>query len=138
MRKEVSKAALEGLVELKGKRRREEIHERLRQLDAAAGPSQRLNDGSMVVFEPVPHWADRALRPGEWRETVGTLPSWADAPWYDGTVAGADRFYSRNKRMRTLYSNAGLAQRRTVGGSLNWVWVGSDLRFEHRDASGVT
>ena len=138
MRKAASKAALEGLVELKGKRRREEVYARLRQLDAAAGPSQRLNDGNMVVYEPVPHWADRDLRPGEWRESDVTLPRWTEAPWYDGTVAGADRFYSRNKRMRTLYSNAGLTQRRSVDGNLNWVWVGSALRFEHRDESGVT
>ena len=138
VRKAASKAALEGLSELKGKRRREEVNARLRQLDAAAGPSERLHDGNMVVYEPVPHWAERDLRPGEWRESDVTLPRWTEAPWYDGTVAGADRFYSRNKRMRTLYSNAGLTQRRSGDGNLNWVWVGSALRFEHRDASGVT
>ena len=27
-----------------------------------------LDDGNMVSGVPVPHWADRELRPGEWRE----------------------------------------------------------------------
>ena len=131
-----SKEVLDMLVEAKGKRRREEVDARMRALDAAESSMQCLNDGSMVVFEPVPSWAERRLRPGEWRE-----------PSYEGTVHSGPahvgnvpvRYYSRAKRLRAIYSNAGLVSSQRDGRT-HWEFVGgaARLRFEERDNSGVT
>ena len=55
--------------DLKGKRRWAEVADFERHLERTErGCAGMLDDGNMVSGVPVPHWADRELRPGEWRE----------------------------------------------------------------------
>ena len=67
---------LPDLVELRGARRAEEISEAVRREEARerlelGGISAALDYGGWPSPHPVPEWAWRPLRAGEWRERVG-------------------------------------------------------------------
>ena len=62
--------------ELRGKERMAEVSEAMRNEEmlerrARGGVVAALDDGNWVCAQPVPCWASRQLRPGEWREREG-------------------------------------------------------------------